>query len=33
MILEVNVSFGLEGIEIVFGKDIVGMMVDYLLGI
>ena len=33
MILEVNASPGLEGIETVSGKDIAGMMVDYLLGI
>ena len=33
MILEVNASPGLEGIEKVSGKDIAGMMVDYLLGI
>ena len=31
MILEVNASPGLEGIEKVSGKDIAGMMVDYLL--
>uniref|UniRef100_UPI000E5CD91C ATP-grasp domain-containing protein n=1 Tax=Haemophilus parahaemolyticus TaxID=735 RepID=UPI000E5CD91C len=33
MILEVNASPGLEGIEKVSGNDIAGMMVDYLLGI
>ena len=33
MILEVNASPGLEGIETVSGKDLAGMMVDYLLGI
>lgn len=33
MILEVNASPGLEGIETVSGKDIAGMIVDYLLGI
>ncbi|MDQ6573508.1 MAG: RimK family alpha-L-glutamate ligase [Haemophilus parahaemolyticus] len=33
LILEVNASPGLEGIETVSGKDIAGMMVDYLLGI
>ena len=31
MILEVNASPGLEGIEKVSGKDIAGMMVDYVL--
>ena len=31
MILEVNASPGLEGIEKISGKDIAGMMVDYVL--
>lgn len=31
LILEVNASPGLEGIEKISGKDIAGMMVDYLL--